>query len=76
MTRIMKNSSCLLGSYNFCNRVKFLLIAHKIKSQKVYGESKWIENLEYFFKEGQTKIFGHVVIRTGKFEKRKFTNCF
>ena len=51
----MKNPSCLIGSYNFCNRVKFLLIAHKIKSQKVYGESKWIENLEYFFKEGQKK---------------------
>ena len=49
-------------------RQKFLLIVHEIKSQKVYGESKRIENLEFFFKEGQKKIFCYVVIKTGKFE--------
>lgn len=73
----MKNSSCLLGSYNFYNRVKFLLIAHKIKSLKVMVRANRFKNLEFFFsKEEQEKIFGRVAIKTGKLEQQQFMNCF
>ena len=38
-------------------RQKFLLIVHEIKSQKVYGESKRIENLEFFLKKDKKRSF-------------------
>lgn len=75
----MKNSSCLLGSYSFYNRVKFLLIAHKIKSLKVMVRANRFKNLDFFFflsKEEQKKIFGRVAIKAGKLEQQQFMNCF